>query len=104
MTGVEHNKLIRDNIPEIIEARGKTAVVRTLSDEEYVHYLKRKLQEEVDEYIENSCIEELCDIYEVLDALKKALRYADDDIESVKSKKAIKNGKFDKKLLLERVL
>ena len=32
-------KLVRDRIPEIIEADGKTCVYETLSDEEYIRLL-----------------------------------------------------------------
>ena len=43
-------KLIRDKIPEIIQADGKTCITRILSDEEYVDALEKKLNEEVAEY------------------------------------------------------
>ena len=41
-----YNKLIRDNIPEIIVASGKECDVRILSDEEYIIKLKGKMIEE----------------------------------------------------------
>lgn len=31
-----HNKLVRDKIPEIIEAAGKTCAIHTLNEKEYV--------------------------------------------------------------------
>ena len=34
-----YHKLVRDRIPEIIEADGKTCVCETLSDEEYIRLL-----------------------------------------------------------------
>lgn len=43
-------KLVRDRIPEIIEADGKTCVCETLSDEEYIRLLDQKLNEELAEY------------------------------------------------------
>ena len=43
-------KLVRDRIPEIIEADGKTCVCETLSDEEYIRLLDEKLNEELAEY------------------------------------------------------
>ncbi|MCL2572472.1 MAG: nucleoside triphosphate pyrophosphohydrolase [Defluviitaleaceae bacterium] len=102
MTAV-YGKLIRDNIPEIIIKQGKTPIIRTLSRDEYIYHLKIKLLEEVNEYITCSNIEEICDIYEVIDAIKKTEGYLDADIEAVKTAKAIKNGKFDKRLFLEKV-
>ena len=44
---VIYNKLVRDNIPEIIEASGKTCEMEILSDEEYLQMLDKKLDEEV---------------------------------------------------------
>ena len=44
-----HNKLIRDNIPEIIERDNKTCKVRVLDDAEYLACLKDKLLEEGNE-------------------------------------------------------
>ena len=36
-----YHKLVRDRIPEIIEADGKTCVFETLSDEEYIYLLEQ---------------------------------------------------------------
>lgn len=44
-----YNKLIRDRIPEIIEASGKTCVCKTLANEQYIEKLNEKLLEEVRE-------------------------------------------------------
>lgn len=41
-------KLVRDNIPAIIEKNGETCVTRKLSDKEYEDALAEKLKEEVD--------------------------------------------------------
>ena len=98
-----YNKLIRDNIPEIIKSKGQEPVVRVLSDEEYIIRLKEKLLEEVREYIEDSCIEELCDVYEILDAIKAIEGYTNAEIEAIKKAKADKNGAFNKRLFLESV-
>ena len=40
-----YNKLVRDNIPEIIEHNGGTPVYRILSEEEYANEKKRILSE-----------------------------------------------------------
>ena len=101
---IKYDKLVRDNIPSIIKEQGKMPMTRILSDDEYIDCLGKKLFEEVGEYLENSSIEEFGDILEVLEAIKKAKGFFDADIEAVKTAKAKKNGKFDKKILLEEVV
>lgn len=44
-------KLVRDKIPEIINSEGKVVVTRKLNREEKIHYLYKKLLEEVNEYL-----------------------------------------------------
>ena len=65
-------KLVRDKIPQIIIADGRTPIVRTLSDEEYLSELDRKLNEEVAEYQADKSLEEMADVLEVLLAICEA--------------------------------
>lgn len=67
-----YHKLVRDRIPEIIEADGKTCVCETLSDENYISLLDQKLNEELTEYQESKSLEELADLLEVMQAVVKA--------------------------------
>ena len=67
-----YHKLVRDRIPEIIEADGKTCVCETLSDENYISLLDQKLNEELAEYQESKSLEELADLLEVMQAVVKA--------------------------------
>ena len=64
-----YNKLVRDKIPEIIEASGKTCTCETLRDGQYIEFLNQKLLEEVNEYLESGLVEELADIGEVMHAI-----------------------------------
>ena len=59
-----YNKLVRDNIPNIIESKGETPVTRILDDMEYKDELEKKLYEEYKEVIEangDDRVEELAD-------------------------------------------
>ena len=56
-----YHKLVRDRIPEIIEADGKTCVTEILPDEQYLEMLDTKLNEELAEYQESKSLEELAD-------------------------------------------
>ena len=66
-----YNKLVRDNIPEIINKQGETPYVSVLDDKQYNTELRKKLKEEVREYLVSEEIEELADIIEVIEALAK---------------------------------
>jgi len=99
----EHYKLVRDRIPEIIERDGKKAYVRTLDDMEMIKYLESKLQEEINEYIEDRSLEELADILEVIYALCKAKGVSKEELERTRAIKERARGSFDKKIFLEYV-
>ena len=98
-----YHKLVRDRIPEIIEADGKTCVCETLSDEDYISLLDRKLNEELAEYQESKSLEELADLLEVIRAVVKARGWNVEELEQVRTEKATKRGGFEKKILLKEV-
>lgn len=102
-----YNKLIRDRIPEIIAATGKSCTTRVLSDEEYMIQLKAKCQEELNEYIagqtDTECLEELADLLEVIYALARVHGASTRDLEAIRVSKAAKRGGFEKKLFLHEV-
>lgn len=98
-----YNKLVRDNIPEICKSNGQIAFVSVLDDEQYNIELRKKLSEEIQEFFDSGEIEELADILEVVEALAAYNGYSFEKLLEIKEKKAMKNGKFDKRLFLEKV-
>ena len=98
-----YHKLVRDRIPEIIEADGKTCVCETLSDEAYTRLLDQKLNEELAEYQESKSLEELADLLEVMWAVVRARGWTLDELEQVRADKAAERGGFTKKILLKEV-
>lgn len=100
----QYHKLTRDRIPEIIEADGKTCICETLSDENYLHLLDEKLNEELAEYQESKSLEELADLLEVIQAVVKARGWTLEELEQVRSDKAAERGGFEKKILLKEVI
>ncbi len=98
-----YNKLVRDKIPAIIEADGKTVVTRILNKEEYLEELIKKLGEEYDEFKANRNAEELADLQEVILALADALNISHSDLAKVLSKKSLERGAFKKRIFLEKV-
>lgn len=96
-------KLVRDRIPEIIEADGKICTYETLAGEDYILLLNQKLNEELAEYQESKSIEELADLLEVMQAVVKARGWTLEELEQVRADKAAKRGGFEKKILLKEV-
>ncbi|GAA2418935.1 nucleoside triphosphate pyrophosphohydrolase [Nonomuraea africana] len=103
---ITYGKLVRDRIPEIIEAEGRTAIVRVLAESELVPALIDKLVEEAEELREaepEDHLGELADIYEVLAALAGTLGFSYEQVlESARHKRG-KRGGFSRRLWLDEV-
>jgi len=101
----EYPKLVRDNIPDIIESQGKVAHVRpTKDDDEYIRYLLKKVVEEATELSQTAddihMVEEMADVYEVLDALLATKKLSRQDVLNVQREKRKKRGGFEKRLIM----
>ena len=105
---MEHifNKLVRDNIPDIIRNNGEEAITRVLSDEEYKEELLKKLSEETSEVINASSkdelLEELADVLEILKALAELNNKTLEDVIEIAREKRLKRGGFEKRIFLEK--
>ena len=99
-----YDKLVRDRIPEIIEAAGNSCTTEILSDEEYLKMLDRKLDEELAEHHKDENVDELADLLEVIYAAASARGCNRDELERIRSEKAAKRGGFEKKIRLIEVL
>ena len=103
-----YNKLVRDNIPEIIKGNNDgEAVTRILNDDEYKKALEDKLYEEYQEVLDASGedrLEELADMLEIMISLAKIEKANLEKIIEIAKKKKAKRGGFDKKLYLEKVV
>ena len=99
----EHNKLVRDKIPEIIRASGKTPVTHMAEAEEFDQALVNKLDEEVREFTASGSPEELADVLEVIDAICAARGMNKSDLRKLKDKKTKERGSFSKRIILDSV-
>ncbi|WP_247729631.1 nucleoside triphosphate pyrophosphohydrolase [Halovivax limisalsi] len=99
----EFDKLVRDEVPTIIEANGETPVTHVADDEAYRRRLAEKLQEEVDEYVESRAIDELADVLEVVHAIRADRGVSADELEEIREEKAVDRGRFAERIVLERV-
>lgn len=98
-----YNKLVRDRIPEIIERDGKSCITETLSEEDYISALDKKIGEELAEYLSEPCLEELADLTEVIYAATIARGFTLEELEKVRKSKAEKRGSFEKRIFLKSV-
>lgn len=73
MRRFKQNKLWRDNAPLMMEKHGSVIHLKQLNDQEFDNELRLKLLEEAQEVKDarsnNMLIEELADLYEVIDSL-----------------------------------
>lgn len=100
---MNYNKLVRDKIPEYIASKGEKAVTHIADDAEYWQKLREKLQEEVNEFLNDESVGEVADIFEVLDAICEYKQYHNDELTRVKEKKAAERGMFKKRIILDEV-
>ena len=103
-----YNKLVRDNIPEIIKADNAKPNFRILEQTEFVKELFNKLKEEVAECEQAqsdqaALMKEIGDIYQVLEAIIKNCGLDQAEILKLKAYRQANRGGFDKKLFLESV-
>ena len=102
-----YNKLVRDNIPNIIKTKGETPVTRILDDATYKSELEKKLYEEYQEVLKASGeerTEELADILEIIKTLAKLENKSLQDIINIAEDKNKKRGAFEEMIFLEKVI
>lgn len=98
-------KLVRDRIPELIEAEGRMLMVKRLSGDALTAALYVKLTEEHAELLAASSVEEkreeLADIIEVILALAGQYGYDETELQETVVRKRTERGGFTKGLYYE---
>lgn len=97
-----YDKLVRDRIPEIIEASGNKCEVEVVSDEVALEYLYKKLNEEVSELLEDKNLDEIADCLEVLFAIGAKYGYSEDEVLGRRNEKKLERGGFEDNLVLRK--
>ena len=95
-----YNKLVRDKIPAMIEAKGERCNVRILESEEYRRCLEDKLDEEVGEFHRDRNLEELADILEVVYALADSMGASRQELMEIYDAKHQQRGGFSQRIFL----
>ena len=101
----EYPKLVRDRIPEIIKEReGRDSHVRVMEGDEYLNFLLKKVEEEARELTQAdsdlAMVEEMADLYEVIDAILVAKGMPREEVVKVQDAKRAKRGGFERRLLM----
>jgi predicted house-cleaning noncanonical NTP pyrophosphatase (MazG superfamily) len=101
---VEFDKLVRDEVPDVIISRGERAATIKLGGDALILALKRKLVEEAFEALDTNSgaalLEELADIVEVVRAVAIELGVSHAQVETVRKSKARKRGAFREGMML----
>lgn len=95
-----YEKLVRDRIPEIIEKNGEIPLCEILDDTKKKLYLKKKLQEEVKEFLADESIEEMADVCEVIATLLSVCGWSESQLRAEMQRKRENRGGFEKGILL----
>lgn len=100
-----YEKLVRDRIPEVIRAHGKTPVVSILPTTTSIQKaILLKVSEELEEFTLDPCAEELADLLETVEALGKAYQIDEEEVQRIKTEKYHERGGFEKGVWLDSVL
>ena len=102
---VYYNKLVRDNIKEIIEAKGETCDVRSIETEkEFEQELMKKIAEEARALSmvrsREEFLHEVTDLMIVLETLNEHLKFSDEEVTAALQENLERKGKYDKRHFL----
>ena len=103
MKKVFHKKLIRDRIPQVIEANEGKYELRVMGKREFEKELKKKLVEEASELLEvkrKDLLNEMADVLELLKSIAEFYKIDFKLIEEKQIRKRKERGGFKKRLFL----
>ena len=95
-----YNKLVRDNLPQLIKESGRECSYRIMNDHEYYNALLDKVDEEIEEYRASGNEEEIADVYEVLDCLVQLKEYEPMHIDYLRLIRKEARGSYKDRVLL----
>jgi len=100
---MKYNKLIRDNISDILISKGKKFKTHKATQDEYLEHLYLKVIEELMEFRNDPSEKEIGDIYEVLQAIEIYHNLNKDEIKAEQILKRNIRGGFYNGIILEEV-
>lgn len=94
-------KLIRDNIPEIMAAKGQEIKYHEATPEEFWSKLKEKFLQEATIFVTVENKEEIGDLLEAIEAMCAYKGWTVEEIQTMREQKAKEKGRFEKRFILE---
>lgn len=97
------DKLIRDKIPDLLDEKKVSYEIKKVNSDEEKDYVRRKIQEEVDELLDS---EDICEVWDILEILRKFCEikwYNWQDVEKERLKKLEERGWFEKWIILTKL-
>lgn len=98
-----YDKLVRDDVPDVIRANGETPVTHRVDGAEYQDRLAEKLTEEAGEFAASRDVAELGDVLDVVDAICEASNVNRERLAELRASKTAERGGFEAGVVLERV-
>ena len=102
-----YHKLVRDRIPELLQQDGCTYRVEILDEQEFQQALREKVLEEAREVVEadtGELVNELADLYEVLDTLMQQHKISPAEVRTRQAERSQTRGGFARRIHLLEVL
>ena len=98
---IYYNKLVWDNVPDLIKEKGKECEVRTLDDEEFEIELMKKVEEEASALPETASrqelIDELADVVTCVEYIKNIKKITELELADALERHSRRKGRFEKK-------
>jgi|GEM_PF-2988823 len=98
---IYYNKLVWDNVPDLIKEKGKDCEVRELSDEEFEIEILKKVEEEASALPETASrqelIDEIADVQTCLEYIKDLKGITELELADALERHARRKGRFEKK-------
>lgn len=99
-----YNKLVRDKIPQIIEEDGKKCICHRTDGSVLRNYAKRKLREEIEEFLADPCPEEAGDVMEIFHFICDLYEIKDSQVMASSTAKRVTKGGFNDGTVLAWVI
>lgn len=98
-----YDKLVRDNIPDMIKKSGKQCDIDIIKDDRILEYLYVKLHEEIFELLDSENLDEIADVLEVVFSIGKRYGFTEDEMLIKRNEKKSQSGGFENHILLKNV-